>query len=348
MSFRQSGIIRARAPLRLGLAGGGSDVSPFADTYGGAVLNATIDRFAVATFAPSKQNHLEFVSTDLGMHEEVELTASLDISTGLRLHRGVYNRMMRQFNDGQAIPMTLTTHVESPMGSGLGSSSALVVAMVTVLAEVLGAPLGEYELASLAYDIERVDLAMSGGKQDQYAATFGGFNFLEFKAENQVLVNPLRIKSDIICELEASLVLLFTGASRESAAIISHQTKSVSGGGKPLEAMFQLKQDAYKMKEALLFGQIGDIAEVLRSGWNAKKATSTSVSTSEIETLFEIAMSAGALAGKVSGAGGGGFMMFLAEPERRASVVKALDDATGQQCTGARFTKDGCRTWRPR
>jgi D-glycero-alpha-D-manno-heptose-7-phosphate kinase len=340
--------IRARAPLRLGLAGGGSDVSPFADVHGGAVLNATIDRYAVSTFVPNSGGGLRFVSTDLNLAEDLPLDARLDSSTGLRLHRGVYNRMIEQFNDGKPVPMTLTTHVESPMGSGLGSSSALVVSMVTLMADLLGAPLGEYEVASLAYDIERVDLGMAGGKQDQYAATFGGFNFLEFRGNKQVLVNPLRVDSGTVCELESSLILLFTGASRESAAIISHQSETVSAGGKSLEAMFQLKREATEMKEALLFGQIGDIAKVLRSGWEAKKATSDAVTTTEIDRLFELAMSAGALAGKVSGAGGGGFMMFLAEPERHASVVAALRQATGQYPTGARFTQSGSRTWRPK
>lgn len=348
MSRRQRQVVRSRAPLRLGLAGGGTDVSPFADTHGGAVLNATLQRYAASTYLPSPKNAIRFVASDLGIVEDLPLESKLDTSSGLRLHRGVYNKMIELFNDGQPLPMTLTSHVESPMGSGLGSSSALVVSLVTLLADVLGAPLGEYELASLAHEIERVDLGLAGGKQDQYAATFGGFNFLEFRANDQVVVNPLRINPEIVCELEASLILLFTGVSRDSASIISHQTKTISVGGKSLEAMFQLKREAWEMKEALLFGQIKDIAEVLRSGWEAKKATSSAVTTTEIDRIFQLAISAGALAGKVSGAGGGGFMMFLAEPERYASVVTALQDATGQVPTSARFTADGSRTWRPK
>src|SRR5690606_9136815 len=126
--------------------------------------------------------------------------------------------------------------------------------------------------------IERKDLGLAGGRQDQYAATFGGFNFMEFAADDRVIVNPLRIRQDTICELEASLVLLFTGASRESATIITDQVRSVASGGKSLEAMLQLKAEAFEMKEAVLFGNIDDIAQVLRRGWEAKKSTSGSVS----------------------------------------------------------------------
>lgn len=348
MAYRHGeGVVRARAPLRLGLAGGGSDVSPFADQYGGAVLNATIDRYATASYRPRTDGLVELVSTDLGERETLSLTPELPLHSGLKLHRAVYNRMTRDYNDGRPLPMTLLSHVESPVGSGLGSSSALVVALVTLLAGVLGAPLGEYEIARLAFDIERKDLGLAGGRQDQYAATFGGFNFMEFAADERVIVNPLRIRQDTICELEASLVLLFTGASRESATIITDQARSVASGGKSLEAMLQLKAEAFEMKEAVLFGNIDDIAQVLRRGWEAKKSTSGSVSSPEIERIFGAASQAGALAGKVSGAGGGGFMMFIAQPERRADVIAALEAASGQRPTTARFTAQGTETWRP-
>ena len=348
-SQRSSGprLIRSRAPLRLGLGGGGSDVSPYCDVYGGAVINATIDRYASSTLEVTYESEVVFIATDVGIEDRVPLNAPLDASVGLRLHRGVYNRMIAEFNDGQPLPLRLTTHVESPLGSGLGSSSALVVALVQVFAHALQAPLGEYEVAKLAFEIERVDLGLAGGRQDQFAATFGGFNFLEFGPGPRVIVNPLRIRSSIVWELEESLVLVFTGASRQSAEIIDNQMKSVSKGGASLEAMHDLKSEAVAMKEALLFGRVGEMAKILTRGWEAKKATSSAVSNPLVERLFKKAVDSGAIAGKVSGAGGGGFMMFMVEPKHRSQVMSSLSDE-GFSVSGARFTSEGSVSWEPR
>jgi len=329
------------------LAGGGSDVSPYCDTFGGAVINATLDRYAWASFERRDDQLVRLEATDLDTTERLPAEAVLPSQEGLRLHRGVYNRMIKSFNGGEPLPMTLTTYVESPLGSGLGSSSALVVAMVQLLARVLRAPLGEYEIARLATDIERADLGLAGGRQDQYAATFGGFNFLEFGANERVIVNPLRIRHSTLCELEASLVLVSTGASRQSGAVISNQAQSVSAGGASLEAMHQLKAEAFAMKEALLLGEVREMASVLRRGWEAKKSTSAAVSTPVIEEIFDIALAAGALAGKASGAGGGGFIMFLVDPDRRAAVINAIA-ANGFTTSSARFTDAGCAIWEPR
>lgn len=339
-------LIRARAPLRLGLAGGGTDVSPFSDDFGGRVLNATIDRYAFASVEVTSGNEISFISTDLQASETVRAEASLPTDTGLRLHRGVYNRVIREFNGGQPISLRLYTHVESPMGSGLGSSSALVVAMLEAMRELVGAPLGEYDLARLAFSIEREDLALNGGRQDQYAAAFGGFNFMEFGPGDRVIVNPLRVRPAISRELETSLVLFFTGASRESAKIIDNQSASVKSGGSPLEAMHQLRDEAVQMKDALLTGDLPEMAIVLERGWQAKKRTSPAVSNQELERIYTAAIEAGALAGKVSGAGGGGFMMFLADPIRRADVVRRLAAEPHGRVELCRFTSEGAASWR--
>lgn len=338
-------IVRSRAPLRLGLAGGGTDVSPYSDTYGGAIINVTIDKYAYASLTSRDDGQVVFHAVDLGVVESFPCDRPVPADSQLKLHRGVYERIVSQFAGGHRPALKLTTHVDAPMGSGLGSSSALVVAMVGVFAEMMHLPLGEYEVARLAFDIERIDLALRGGRQDQYAATFGGFNFMEFHADERVVVNPLRIRSHVRNELESSLLLTFSGASRESAKIISSQSQSVSAGGKSLEAMHQLKAEATQMKEALLFGNVRKVAEILSSGWEAKKRTSPTVSTPEVEQLFSVAMRNGALAGKLSGAGGGGFAMFIVDPDRRPRLRAAIAEETNATPVVASLTLDGMTTW---
>lgn len=321
-------VFRARAPLRLGLAGGGTDVSPYCDQFGGAIINVTIDRYAYASIRIHNDNKVKFISVDQDIEEEFPIDSFVPDTSILKLHRGIFNRVKRDYGLDKSKGLTFTTHVDAPMGSGLGSSSALMVAMLSAMREYLHLPLGEYEIARLAFDIERVDLSLQGGRQDQYAATFGGLNFMEFQANERVIVNPLRMRPRIMNELESSILLTFSGASRESAKIIDSQSKSVKAGGASLEAMHQIKSEAVDMKEALLFGNIKRVGEILRSGWDAKKRTSPNVSTPEVEDLFKIAMYNGAFAGKLSGAGGGGFAMFLVDPDVRPRLEKAIREQT--------------------
>ncbi len=339
--------IRARAPLRLGLAGGGSDVSPFCDEHGGSVLNVTIDRYAFASIEASVDGGLSLSATDLGMVDRPKTGRDqpLDDSTGLRLHRGVINRMAKLYGEEVLPQVKLTTYVESPMGSGLGSSSALVVAMVKAMLAYYDRTLTAYEIARLAFDIERKDLGLRGGCQDQYAAAFGGINLMNFGANDQANVTPVPASNSMMHELEASLVLLFTGASRESSTVIERQAEALTRGGSSLEAMHNLKREAGAMHDALLNGDLTDIATVLDRGWEAKKATSPAVSTPQIELALAAAKQAGALAGKVSGAGGGGFIMFITQPEERALIIRTLQEGGHGDCMTGRFVTDGALSW---
>ena len=339
-------IIRARAPLRLGLAGGGTDVSPYCDTHGGFVLNATIDRYAYAVIKTLDEPVVRFVATDQ-QEEKVRPTGVPYALNGkLDLHKAVYNHMVQHYNGGKPIALELSTFCDAPAGSGLGSSSTLVVVMIRAFAELLNAPLDDYTIAQLAYKLERIDCGLQGGRQDQYSATFGGFNFMEFFADERATINPLRVKNWIICELEASLVLFFTGVSRESAKIIADQSSNVTSGSvDALEAMHGIKQEALVMKECLLRGDFTGLVESMRLGWENKKRSAKTVSNPHIDEIYDTAISAGALAGKVSGAGGGGFMLFFVPTERRMDVFRALKRFDGE-VSNCHFTKHGTQAWR--
>ena len=339
-------IYRSRAPLRLGLAGGGTDVSPFSEQQGGFVLNATIDLYAQAILEPRDDERVFFVAQDREELVELEAKPLLADSDPLRLHRGIYNRLVRQFNGGRPLSFNLTTFADAPAGSGLGTSSTMVVCILQVFSEWMKLGLGEYELAHLAYEIEREELMLAGGKQDQYAAAFGGFNFIEFgPSPDRVLVNPLRVKEWVLNELEASTVLFYTGQSRESATIIDQQIESTKVKSSPsVAAMIALKQDAVLMKEAILRGDLSSYALVLRKSWEAKKMLAASVTNPQLDAIYDDAIAAGALAGKISGAGGGGFFMFFVPAHLRMAVVRKLARHQGH-VMNFHFTSIGAQSW---
>jgi len=339
-------IVRARAPLRLGLAGGGTDVSPFCDLYGGYVMNAAIDKFAYAIVGNSPSGQIEFHALDHDVQGAWAPSEQVDAGGALALIAGVYRRICRDFLDGRQPAIRIQTFADAPPGSGLGSSSTIVVALVTAMAEYFSLGLGEYELAHLAFEIERNDLAMAGGKQDHYAAAFGGFNFMEFHADDRVIVNPLRIKDWVLAELEASLLLYFTGVSRASARIIDEQSRNAETGVKEsVDAMHELKNEAVQMKEALLKGDLRQFTRTFQKGWEAKKRMAASISNPMIDAVEAVAVANGALATKVSGAGGGGFVMFVCDPSDRVRLSRALA-AQGGSLLDFHFNPQGAIAWR--
>ena len=340
-------IYRSKAPLRIGLAGGGTDVSPYSDLYGGAILNATLSLYAHATIEPLTENTIILQGIDRKEEQRFEGAAELTelpIDGKLDLLKGVYNRIRREYG----LPVTgfrLSTFVDAPAGSGLGTSSTLVVAIIGAFAEMLRLPLGEYDMAHLAYDIERKDLQMAGGKQDQYAATFGGVNFMEFSSGDKVIVNPLRVKQQYLFELENNLLLYYTATTRESAKIIEKQSQNVVDKKEAsIEAMHQLKHQAQLMKEALLKGRIHEIGEILDFGFRQKLKMAEGISNSLIEDIYGEAKKAGATGGKISGAGGGGFMTFYCPALSKYQVMEALVKLGGH-CQPYQFTDHGLTTW---
>lgn len=337
-------IIRSKAPLRLGLAGGGTDVAPYSELYGGSILNATISMYAYATISPRNDGRIILNAVDKQEKYDLKAEEQLNIDGKLDLHKGIYNRVVREFH-GKPISFELSTYVDAPPGSGLGSSSTLVVAILGAFAEWLGLPLGEYDLAHLAFEIERKDLRMAGGKQDQYAATFGGVNFMEFSKEDKVIVNPLRIRERYLDELAHNLILYHTETSHLSSRIIEQQSASVTNKEETtIQAMHKLKEQAIRMKEALLKGQLDKVGEILDFGWQNKKNMATGITNPFLDEIYEMAMKSGATGGKVSGAGGGGFMFFYCPGTSRSKVVESLKKFGGQT-KRYEFTSKGLTTW---
>ena len=310
-------IIRSKAPLRLGLAGGGSDVSPYSDTYGGLILNATINLYAYCTIEETGDNLITIKGYDSDCFKSFLKSAILKIDGEASLIKGVYNRIQKEY------PFET---------NGFKITTSL--------------PLGDYEISRLAYEIERKELGLSGGKQDQYAAAFGGFNYMEFLQNDMVVVNPLKVKRWIVDELEASMLLYFTGRSRSSAAIIDEQKKNtVEGNIDAIEAMHRIKQSAVDMKLAVLKGDMVSFANILGKAWEDKKKMAGAISNPMIQEAFNVAAAAGAKAGKVSGAGGGGFIMFFVEPTRKKEVINALSKLNGFVMP-FNFTEGGAHGWK--
>lgn len=331
--------------MRIGLAGGGTDVSPYSDLYGGAILNATVTMFAYATIEPRNDGKIVLHAVDRGEEVELDGAEQLEIDGKLDLLKGVYNRVVKDYTH-KPLSFKLTTYVDAPPGSGLGSSSTLVVAVLGAFTEWLSIPLGEYDLAHLAYEIERIDLAMAGGRQDQYAATFGGFNFMEFYGDEKVIVNPLRIKSDYVHELEACTILYYTNTSRVSSEIIETQTQNVKDKNqKSVDAMHKLKEQAVMMKEAILMGELDRMGEILDFGWQYKKQMAQGITNPDIDKIYDAAMAAGASGGKVSGAGGGGFIMFYCPGTAKHTVMQTLV-GLGGRTRRFNFTEAGLTTWK--
>lgn len=338
-------IIKSKAPLRLGLAGGGTDVSPYSDLYGGAILNATITLYAYATLIPRDDHQIVFYLHDRKEGFRSKSVEVLPTAQPTGLLAAIYNRVVKQFTH-HPLSFELHTYVDAPAGSGLGTSSTLVVAILGAFAEWLLLPLGEYDLALLAYQIEREDMAMAGGKQDQYAATFGGFNFMEFYEKEHVVINPLRIRNTILNELSSNLILFYTKTSRNSSDIIKSQQKNVSEKNEQsIEAMHKLKEQAIMMKEALLKGQLDRMGEILNMGWQYKKQMAHGISTELFENLYNAATAAGAIGGKISGAGGGGYIFFYCPETTKYKVIEALQTFNGT-VQPYQFTQNGLTTWK--
>lgn len=333
-------IVRARAPLRISFAGGGTDVSPYCDEQGGAVLSATFNKYVHVALVPNDEERVGLHSLDYQTSVHYGLSDGLAYDGELDLIKACVQRLYPERVQG----FDAFVHADAPPGSGAGASSAVVVAVLSALSEWLRLPLTEYELAEAAFEIERKDLAIDGGRQDQYAAAFGGFNFIEFSGRGGI-VSRLRINPAVVCELEERLVLAYTGGSRVSAGIIRDQVRRYREGHKSaVAAMDELKRLAHEVRRALLLGEIDQFGRLAHEAWLAKKQMSNAITNAGLDALYERARQAGAIGGKVSGAGGGGYMFFISRFDARKDVVQALQE-DGCQIVDFSFEHDGARAW---
>lgn len=334
-------IVRARAPMRISFAGGGTDFAHWYDEHGGAVLSSTINRYANVSLYPRDDRQVRI--RDIRQHTpavEYHLDNQPLYDGVLDLAKAVIERLGAQ----QGFDLLVSS--DAPAGSGLGGSSSLTSAVLGAVSEFLDLTLTNYEFAELNYLVERVDLGIAGGQQDQYSTTFGGFNLIEFTAE-RVLVNPLRIPRELLCDLEAHLLLCYTGRTRTDLKLIDKQVdRYQEGNEEAVQGMKRLQQLATDMKEELLRGNLDRLAEQFHEAYLAKKEMNPDVSSgTNIDALYEAALAHGTTGGKLLGAGGGGYLLLYTPLHRQAEVRDAL---TGLGGTFSRFAfeEQGLQIWR--
>jgi D-glycero-alpha-D-manno-heptose-7-phosphate kinase len=334
----------SKAPLRIGLAGGGTDVSPYCDLYGGEVLNAAISLYASCTVTDNDSlnfifKHDQLDPITLSINEEPVFTDHV-----YDLHWGVVARIRKAFGKFET-GLTIETLVDAPLGSGLGTSSTLVVSILGAVLHHLGIHLSKKELASLAFSIEREDLRHPGGRQDQYAACFGGINSIRFETNGEVIIEPIKASQRFIEFLRENLMLYYTSHSRYSGKIIEEQISHVKDKAhQPLEAMHLLKNQSGLMKLAFESENYSEIVQLIDAGFREKKKMASGITNERIEDIYSTAMKAGALAGKISGAGGGGFMVFCVPPDSVDKVREALL-TFGGTAFSFHFDQQGLTTW---
>ncbi len=331
-------IYRSRAPLRISFCGGGTDVSPYVEERGGVVLSTTINKYAYCSLIPREDEEISAQSLDYDVVAKYNRREGPQYDGELDLVKAVISKV------GAPTGLNLFMHSDAPPGSGLGSSSTVVVALLGLFRHWLRKPMTDYELAELAYEVERIDLGIEGGMQDQYAATFGGFNFIEFNRD-AIIVNPLRIDPATLNELEYHLLLCYTGKTRRSANILRTQIEGyVTRKVDVVAGLDALKETTTLMKNALLLGRLDDFGALLHQAWQHKKKLADRITDSYIDELYETARRHGALGGKISGAGGGGFLLLYCQFDKRHIVAQELEEAGGQMVEFG-FEPHGLQTW---
>ena len=335
------------APLRIGLSGGGTDVSPFKDNFGGEVINVTISLYINCTIEINNSNRINFISLDKNITNSYKLCKSINIRKSLELHVEVYNEINRLFNINPKNGFNLYTSSSIPPGSGLGSSSTLVVAMIEAYRRWYNLKITNYDIARIAYKIERINLNFKGGMQDQYAAAFGGLNHIKFYKNGKVKVNKINVNKNILNELETNIFLLYTNKSRDSGNIIKEQIKNVQNlDSKAISSTKSLKDDVKLIRKFILKGDMKNFGKIIGKSWDSKKKIANCISNLFIDNIFKKINSKKIYGAKVSGAGGGGFISIVADPTIEFQIKNILSDMN-VHFVDFKFDPEGVRSWIP-
>lgn len=313
-------MLIVRSPVRISFAGGGTDLPSYYERFGGAVVSAAINKHFYTVLQKRGDGKIQIISADLRTVETWEDIARMQVrGHALEIPLAV----LKEF--GREISVNLFLASEIPPGTGLGSSASVCVNLTKILASYSHISLSKYELAERAFYIARSVLGRPVGKQDEYASAFGGLNFISFQPDGTTDVEPLNLEPELARELQSSLLLFFTGASHHSWSILEEQEKSARRGeNNTVEYLHEIRNLTEPMKKALLGGELREFGLLLHEGWNIKKRLSSKISNDRIDELYNTAIRNGALGGKITGAGGGGFLLLFCPQHRHREVREAL------------------------
>jgi D-glycero-alpha-D-manno-heptose-7-phosphate kinase len=331
-------MLIVRSPVRISFAGGGTDLPGYYERFGGAVLSTAINKYFYTVLCKRNDGRVQVISSDLRVFETWRDIAAMDIrGSGLEIPLAVLKDL------GCNVSADLFLSSEIPPGTGLGSSASVCVNILKTLTCYLHCPLSKYDLAERAFHIARDVLGRHVGRQDEFAAAFGGLNFITFRTDGLTEVQPVDIGPELVSELQSNLMLFFTGSAHHSWTILQEQDKATRvHTGPTVEALHQVRTLADQMLRSLQEGDLNGFGTLLDAGWQAKKRISNRISNSRIDHLYDLARGCGAVGGKITGAGGGGFLLLYCEPERQEVVRLALQ-AEGVQEMAFAFDTNGAR-----
>ncbi|HVC35660.1 MAG TPA: hypothetical protein VNL16_19300, partial [Chloroflexota bacterium] len=327
-------MLMVRAPLRISLAGGGTDLPAYYEPHGGLVVSTTIDKFVHVQVRPNGADSAQVTSADYQTFYRHHCGTPANWDGHLALPAAV----LRIFEIDRGIALFLASEV--PPGTGLGSSSATAVALVQAIAAYRQQPLSRQEIAELACEIELIKLGAPIGKQDQFAAAYGGLNAISFDGTG-VTVEPIEVPRDTLARLERRLLLFFTGTARDSATILKEQRRATADGNEQtVEALHQIKAAAVLCRRLLESGDLDGIGRLLDEGWRLKRQLVEGITNHAIDDLYDLALARGATGGKITGAGGGGFLLLYCHEAQQRGLTEAMEQR-GLRRMDFRFERRG-------
>lgn len=316
-------MLIVRSPVRISFCGGGTDLPGYYEQFGGAVLSVAINKYFYTILGQRADGRVQVISSDLRVFETWHDIYTMDLEdSALEIPLAV----LKEVNCQVGLDMFLASEI--PPGTGLGSSACVCVNILKALTAYVQKPISKYELAEKAFHIARNVLKKHVGKQDEYASSFGGLNYITFDPDGQACVEPIEQDAALLRELQTNLMLFFTGAARNSWTILEEQENSTRHhSGSTLQALHQVKALASEMRTALQRGELYHFGRLLDEGWQAKRQVSSRISTPRIDGLYALAIQNGALGGKITGAGGGGFLLLYCQPEHQPAVREAMQQS---------------------